>query len=396
MFADMMAAGMNSNAVFGSHAATVVEKQVIRWLGELTGFSKTPSGTLVSGCTIANLTGLATARNARAGVDVRRTGIRNTSGRLLVYGSKESHSSIVRALEILGLGSDAFRAVEVDSEYRIVPDALRGAIREDNANGARPLCVVGNAGTVNTGAFDDLSQLADICDEHGLWFHVDGAFGALVGLAGAAHLLRGVDRAHSLALDLHKWLHVPFDVGAVLIRDAEAHRRSFAMKADYITEFQTPIADGGERPVDLGLQMSRGFRALKVWMTLKTYGTAKLGRMMKMNIEQATYLASLVEREAELELSAPVSLSIVCFRYKPHVLHDFADAEVDRLNREILATLHSSGTAVPSHTVLNGRFVLRAAITNHRTRRADIEFVVREVKRLGRQMVARRAGASVG
>ncbi|MEM7200355.1 MAG: pyridoxal-dependent decarboxylase [Planctomycetota bacterium] len=387
MLADLLAGGLNSNTGFGDHGAIHVEQQVIAWLKEALGLPKQNSGTLTSGCTTANLTALTIARNTHAGGDVRATGIQDAA-RLTVYGSVETHSSNLRALEVLGLGRRAFRPIPTGADHRIDIDQLRERIRADRGDGCQPICIIGNAGTVNVGAFDDLSALADVAAAEGLWLHVDGAFGALTALSPRLRpLVRGLDRADSVAFDLHKWLHVPYDCGAVMVRDADRHHDAFRMSGAYLAHFESGLASGPINLMEHGLQMSRGFRALKAWMTIKEHGVDRLGAAIAQNVDQAAYLARRVEATAELQLVAPVPLNIVNFRYVP-VRLDGPVVDVDRLNREILAALHQSGVAAPSHTALEGRFVVRVSITNHRSRQEDFDLLVHEVLRLGRELDA--------
>ena len=379
--ADMLAAGMNPNMGGGDHVANHVEAQVLDWCKEMLGFPAEASGLLVSGGSMANLVGLAVARNARAGFDIRKRGVRDATGPLTVYGSVEMHSSIQKAVELLGLGGDALRQVPVNAEYEIDVAALERMLREDRSAGCRPICVVGNAGTVGTGAIDDLRGLATVAAREGLWFHVDGAFGALAALVPEYRpRLAGMEVADSIAFDLHKWMYVPFEAGCTLVRDADAHRRAFALRPDYLTHAERGLAAGNLWFSDYGLQLTRGFRALKVWMSLKEHGLDKYARLVRQNIDQARYLAEQIREAPDLELLAPVPLNIVCFRY---VTPRWDDAGLDALNQELLIQLHEQGIAVPSNLTLGGRFALRVAITNQRSRREDFELLVHEVRRIG-------------
>lgn len=387
VLAELLAATMNPNMGGGNHAAVYVERQVIDWCKEMMGFPAGASGLLVSGGSMANLVGLAVARNARAGVDVREEGVRAAAGPLTVYGSAEMHSSIQKAVELLGLGHAALRKIPVDREYRIDLSALVEAIRADRASGARPICIVGNAGTVNTGAIDDLAALADLCEREGLWFHVDGAFGGLARLAPALRpLVAGLERADSVAFDLHKWMYLPFEAGCILVRSAADHRNTFAVMPDYLAhDGERGLASGATWFSEYGVQLTRGFRALKVWMALKEHGAAKFGRLIQQNVDQARYLAGLVAAAPELELMAPVPLNIVCFRFKAPGLDDEA---LNRFNQELLIRLHESGVAAPSYTTLERCcYALRAAITNHRSRREDFDLLVQTVVRLGKELL---------
>lgn len=385
MLAEMLAAGMNPNMGGGNHGAAYVERQVIDWCKEMMGFPSGASGLLVSGGSMANLVGLSVARTVKAGFDVRKHGLQAAPYQLTLYGSSEMHSSLQKAVELLGLGSDALRKAPVDTEYRVDVQALASAIREDRSRGFHPLCVIGNAGTVNTGAIDDLNALAGICRQEGLWFHIDGAFGALATLSPELrHMVAGMERADSLAFDLHKWMYMPFEAGCVLVRREEDQRRAFSLTPDYLAHMgERGLASGANWPSDYGIQLTRGFRALKVWMSLKEHGTHKYGVLIRQNVEQAAYLASLVDAEPELERLAPAPLNIVCFRYKADGMDD---ESLNELNKELLTRMHESGSAAPSYTTLDGKFGLRAAITNHRSRREDFDLLVSETVRLGRQL----------
>lgn len=378
MFADMLAAGINSNSGFGDHCVMQVERQVIEWLREAVGFGG-DGGVLLSGCTMANLAGITLARNSRCGFDLRKEGLAAAPGPLTVYGSTEVHSSSIRGLEVSGLGRDALRKVATDSEHRVDVDALCHAVRADRAAGKHPIAVLANAGTVNTGAFDDLEALAELCEYEGLWLHVDGAFGALAALApGLRHKLKGIERADSLAFDLHKWLHVPYDAAVLLVRDRTRQYATFDMNGAYLSHLGSRLSDGPDNFMQQGLQMSRGFRALKAWMTIKEHGAKKLGALIQQNVDQAAYLAELIDAQPELERYGPVELNIVCFRYEPSDKALPAEA-LDELNRRILIDLHESGVAAPSHTNFDGRFLIRVAISNHRSRREDFDLLTREV-----------------
>ena len=387
--AEMLAAAMNPNVGGGDQIANHLELEVLGWLKEMMGFPPTSSGLLVSGGSMANLVGLTVARNAKAEADILEDGLAAAPRPMVLYASRETHNSVRKAVGLLGLGRRALREIAVDAEFRIDVAALRRAVAEDRKAGRHPFCVVGNAATVNTGAFDDLPALADLCRDEGLWFHVDGAFGALPAISPALRpLVRGMDRADSLAFDLHKWMYMPFEAGCALVRHSEEHYRSFTVPADYLSHTTRGIAAAPVWLSDYGVQLTRGFRALKVWMLLKEHGVDKYARLLEQNVAQALYLASLVEASPELELLAPVPLNIVCFRYRDPRLDD---AALDRLNEEILGDLQEEGIAVPSATVLGGRYALRVCIVNHRSRREDFDLLVAEVLRRGREKAARAA-----
>lgn len=388
MYAELLAAAADSIVGTCSYLSNnYVELQVLNWCKTMLGYPLNASGLLTSGCSASNLIGLAVARNAKAGFDLRSRGMRASQQPMIVYCSREAHSSIQKAVELLGFGSDALHQVPVNESMQIDPAALREAIRNDLESGLKPICVVGVAGTTNTGAIDDLSILADISAKEGLWFHVDGAFGAWAAIAPESkHLVAGMERADSLAFDLHKWMYLPYPIGCVLVRDAEEHRRTFSLTPMYLAHGE------GERGLtgidvpwfsDYGFELSRGFYALKAWMTIKEHGTAKFGRLIQQNIDQAHYLERLIEASSQLELALPVSLNVVCFRYIRPGLDDDA---LDNLNKQIEIELQECGTAVPSTVSIRGRRYLHAAITNHRSRRDDFNLLVQEVIRIGNSL----------
>ncbi len=381
MLAEMLAAAMNANLGGRDHAPIYVERQVIEWCRRIFGFPEGASGLLVSGTSMATLIGLTVARNHKAGGDPRQSGLSVQGGRLVAYSSDQAHGSVTKALEILGLGRDGLRPVPANAAYRMNPKALRQAIEADRQAGLRPFCVVATAGTVNTGAIDDLAAIADICAEHDLWLHVDGAFGAAIMLSETLRpRLAGIERADSLAFDFHKWLHVPYDAGCILLRDGALHRAAFSSRQDYLASAPRGLAGGDPWFCEYGPELSRGFRALKVWFTLKEHGTRRLARKIEDNCRQARTLASLVADHALLELMAPVPLNIVCFRFAP----PGATAKtLDRINGEIVAELQESGVAAPSTTRLKGALVIRANITNHRCRREDLDALMAAVVAAG-------------
>lgn len=369
MLADMLASGMNPHMAGFNQAPALVEHQVLDWLRQLMGFPPSSGALLVSGGTVANLIGLTVARdrwlNGQSLLGNRR--------RPVVYGSQETHAWVGKALRLLGLGNETFRPIAVDQNYRIDLNELRQTIESDLSQGFEPMALVATVGTVNTAAIDPLDELADLCAEKRIWLHLDGAFGALLKLApNLRDRVRGLDRADSLAFDLHKWMYLPFECACALVREGEAQRASFSLEGSYIEPEARGVIAGGLPFAQLGLELTRNFKALKVWMCLKTYGVQKMGRLIEQNVEQAGYLARLIQAQPELELAAPAPLNIVCFRYRG----------VD--NRELLTRLQESGCAVPSGTSLGGEFALRVCLVNHRTRRGDLDLLVQGVLELGR------------
>ena len=387
---DFLAAIQGSNLGGGNHAAGLMDNQVVNWCKEMVGFPSSSSGTLVSGGSMANIIGLTVARNAKAGVDVRERGVGAMPRPLRFYASDQVHSCHRKAMEALGLGNRALRRVPTDAALRIDIGALKATIAEDRDAGFRPACLIGTAGTVNTGAIDDLQALAALAAAEDMWFHVDGCIGALIAIAPEnASLVAGIERADSVALDPHKWLHAPFEAGCALVRDASAHRNTFAVTPEYLESTPRGLASG-QWLHDYGLQTSRGFRALKIWMALKEHGVEKFGRLIDQNIAQAGYLTRLIEAEPTLELTSPTAINIVCFR---HRLDGASEERLKAFNTEIMLRLQEDGIAALSDTTVQGRHCLRVAITNHRTRRDDLDLLVRETLRLGRLIQGRSEAA---
>lgn len=384
VLAEMLAAAANPNMGGASHSGNDVESQVIEWWKGALGYPAEASGLLVSGGSMANLVGLTVARNAHTGADVRKYGVDALAKRPILYCSTETHSSVQRAVETLGLGSDSIRFIACNDAYQIDVEAMEKAITQDHAAGLQPWCIVGNAGTTNTGSFDDLNRLADIAEKNGMWFHVDGAFGSLAALTPELRpLTSGMERGDSLAFDLHKWFYAPFEVGCTLVRNREQHRNAFTLTPDYLTHGERGIAAGKDWFSDYGIQLTRGFRALKVWMMVKAEGIDKYGRIIQQNVDQARYLVKLIEATPELEILAPAALNIVCFRYNDVTMDN---ALLDALNHELLVRIQESGVAIVTGTKIHGRQAIRMCNTNHRSRYEDFDLLVREVVRMGKEL----------
>jgi glutamate/tyrosine decarboxylase-like PLP-dependent enzyme len=383
--ADFLAASINPNLGGGRHAANLVEAQVVEWCKEIVGWPADSSGLLVSGGSMANLVGLAVARNAMAPLDVRKHGLQAIDKPMLVYASSEVHSCVQKTVEVLGLGTCALREIPVNDAYRMDLALLRRSVEADRELGALPICVIGNAGTINTGSVDDLDAIADFCAQEGLWFHVDGAIGAVLCLSpGHRRLVSGIERADSVTIDLHKWMHVPFEAACALVRDRQAHHDTFVLTHEYLEKSERGIASGPHWFSEYGLQLSRGFRALKVWLSVKEHGLDKYGRLIDRNIAQARQLTERLADQPQLELLAPTVINIVCFRFNPGRLDD---KRLNAINQELLMRLHESGIAAPSYTRLGGRYCLRVAIVNYRTREEDLDILVEATLRIGRELL---------
>ena len=377
LLGEMLAAGFNANLGGRDHMAIEVERQVLAWVRAWFGLPAQAGGLFVTGSSMANFMAVLVARTSALGSGVRAQGLPREGGRLTAYASSAAHSCLIRAMEMAGLGSDSLRILPVDGDGRMDLEALARTVAEDRREGARPFLVIGTAGTVDIGAIDDLAALASFAAAQGLWFHVDGAFGALAILApDLAPRLAGIQRADSLAMDFHKWGQVPYDAGYLLVRDGELQRQTFAAHPAYLRQAARGLAGGSPWPSEFGPDLSRGFRALKTWFTLKVHGTRRLGAVILQTCQLAQHLKGLVEAAPELELLAPVALNIVCFRHRGE--------DPDALNLRIVTALQETGIAAPSTTTLQGRLAIRAAIVNHRTQVRDLEALVAGVLALGR------------
>lgn len=385
MLAEMLAAGLNANLGGRDQIPIEVERQIARWMQGIFGFPETAAGLFVSGTSMANFIAVVVARDAAAGGEVRRAGVTARCGRLTAYGSTAAHGCIEKAMDLCGLGSEALRRIPTDDHGHMDLTALERAIEQDRRAGFEPFLVVGTAGTVDRGAIDDLAGLADLARREKVWFHVDGAFGALAMLAPTlAPKLRGIERADSLAFDFHKWGQVPYDAGFILVRDGALQRNAFAASSSYLLRETRGLAAGSPWPCDYGPELSRGFRALKTWFTLKVYGTEAIGAAIARSCELARYLEDRIAKTPELELLAPVELNIVCFRYRAQ--------DADRVNASIVVELQEQGMVAPSTTIIDGKLAIRAAIVNHRTGQAEIDELIEGTLTLGRRLTGEVCG----
>jgi aromatic-L-amino-acid decarboxylase len=369
MLAELLAGAMNANCGGRDHVGIAVERQVIAWAAEMLGMPASTSGVLLTGSSMANFIAVLCARYKMLGAGARANGI--GAAKLTAYASAGVHRCVPGALDMAGLGAQALRKIPVDKNFRMDLDALQAAIARDRADGCTPFLIVGTAGSVDVGAFDDLQALAGIARDAKCWFHVDAAFGALTALSPShAPLVAGIEQADSVAFDFHKWAQVTYDAGCVLVRDPDLHFATFAQQTSYLAAGQRGLAGGEPWPCDLGPDLSRGFRALKVWMTLSAYGSEQLGGIVATTCGLAQHLAARIRASNRLELLAPVTLNIVCF-----AITGFTAAQTESL----VADLQEAGLFAPSTTTLNGRLAIRAAIVNHRTNEADIDALVAEI-----------------
>jgi len=377
--ADFLASTLNANltAWRSAPAAVQFERLTIDWIRQILGFDANAGGLLTSGGSMANLSALATARTAHS----------HFAGRgLRIYASRETHFSIAKAAGLLGIGQENVCHLAVDELFRISLEALVAQIRADLTAGYRPFCVVANAGTVNTGAVDSLREIREIANQHHLWMHVDGSYGAFAILAPSAKdRLAGLEQSDSVALDPHKWLYLPVDVGCVIYRDPSRARAAFAHDAEY-----TRVIGGGVDEAfafwDYGPELSRRFRALKVWMLLKGVGLHSLGEAIEQNLTCARHLESLVQASDDFEMAAPIGLSIFCFRHVPLLLRNAPAQAIDTWNERLLVALQQDGSSYLSNTTLAGRFALRGCVLNYRTTLRDMEVLLDDLRRVGRSI----------
>lgn len=392
-YADLIASALNANITCwrSGPAGTEIEQVVVRWLGSLIRYDDNSKGLLTSGGSMANMIALLIASRSKGGVEAARKGLWNAGPPMTLYASEEVHMSIPKAADILGFGRDQVRTVSCDERQKMRVGELARVIEEDQTKGLRPFCVVASAGTTNTGVVDPLNQIADIARDFNLWFHVDGAYGAPGNLdERKTALFAGIERADSVSLDPHKWLYVPVDAGCLLFRDASAAVAAFSTdEADYI-KLHGHTDDAAFAYWDYGVELSRRFRALKVWLTLGYYGVRRLAEAISDDNSLAAYMGELVSSASDFELLAPVELSICCFRYVPAALKEAAlkenDEALNQLNEQIMAAVQKGGRAYLSNATVNGKFALRACITNFRTTKTDIEKTLEVVRDAARNI----------
>jgi len=384
-YADLIASALNANITCwrSGPAGTELEQLVVRWLGSLIEYDAEAKGLLTSGGSMANMIALLVASRRKLGTEASRKGLWNGGSPLIIYASEEAHMSIAKAADILGLGRDQVHVVACDDQKRMRVDSLRQQIETDLQESLRPCCVVASAGTVNTGVVDPLEEIARVASEFDLWFHVDGAYGAPGVLdQRKKHLFTGLTLADSVSLDPHKWLYVPVDAGCLLFRDANPVKATFSTdEADYI-KVHGHSDDEAFAYWDYGVELSRRFRALKVWLTLSYYGAHRIADAVSNDISLAAYMGELVSAADDFELLAPVELSICCFRY----VQAGRNTDLDQLNAAIMSRVQTSGRAYLSNATVNGHFALRACITNFRTTKSDIELTLETIRDAAREI----------
>jgi glutamate/tyrosine decarboxylase-like PLP-dependent enzyme len=382
IFADALAAAMNPSCAGGNHAAVYVERQVINWFKQMLGYPTDAFGLLVSGGSMAALTALTVARHAKCGFDVRAKGLREAPSQMVFYRSGEGHGCHQKAVELLGIGSDHLRTIDHDDAWRIRPDALAARIKQDRQDGLTPVAVIASAGTVNTGAIDPLDAIAEVCREYDVWLHIDGAYGAPAILSERYESsLAAISLADSVALDPHKWLCVPVEAGLVLIRHPETQRAAFSLVPPYLRTDGSSTGVGGPPWFsEYGFQQTRGFRALKVWMSLLHYGLEGYRAAVTRTLDLATTLTEMLRLSDDFEVCEPQNLGIVCFRFRPRIDGTRGESDLDTINRVALEQVQLAGDAFVSSTSLNGVFWLRACVLNPRTTVEDLHALLGAVR----------------
>jgi glutamate/tyrosine decarboxylase-like PLP-dependent enzyme len=378
MLTDLAVSSINSGSMF----LTYIDKQAIDWIKEMIEYPKEAGGAFVSGGSEANFTGLAVARNAKADIDMKTVGMQGVDRRMVLYGSDEIHHCLERSVELLGLGNDALRWIKTDDDCCISLNSLKESIKQDRKQGYHPFCVIGNSGTINSGAFDDLNALADLCERENLWLHIDGVFGCWVKLTEKyKHLTYGLERADSVAVDLHKWISMPYGIGCTLVKDRLALFSTFVYGHDakYLKSIEK-VGDALDTPWNLRLGLSLRHNALKAYMLLRAFGSDRYSSLVEQNIDQIHYLAELIRKEPNMELMAPVVSNVACFRYIPDGVDD---SDIEGLNQVILNELWKINALMISSTTINGRYMLRACNVNHRSTYSDFNVLIERIKSIG-------------
>jgi aromatic-L-amino-acid/L-tryptophan decarboxylase len=393
LISTMLNTAYNANNIRHRHAGAWVELQVLDWFKDILKFPCESCGLLTSGGSMANFAGLSAARTAMTGAESRQYGIAWSGVKgYTVYASSQTHFSVAKAWDQLGMGYANARKIAVDAEDRLDLVALKKQIAADRRDGYSPIAIVGTLMTVGTGAIDPMGDIADLAQDEKLWFHVDAAIGVALAFSDKyKHLAIGVERADSIAFDLHKWLQQPYDVGAVLVRHADGLKNAFSFDAPYLREIKGSVADPPVAFSDLGLELSRANRALPVWFSMQIHGVEAFGRVVEHNIDLAQYLVEQVSKAPSLQLLAPAPLNIVNLRFEPP---GAAEAGLNQLNEEILRQLHRRGIAVPSPTTIDGKMSIRVCIINHRTRKKDIDILVKAIGEIGLELIGKKKDAA--
>jgi glutamate/tyrosine decarboxylase-like PLP-dependent enzyme len=379
----MLNAALHSPNIIHHHAGTWVELQVLEWFREIFHLPKTTKGNLTSGGSLANFIGLAVARHAKGGRDIRGKGLKGR--RLTFYGSAATHYSVPKALDMLGLGSEAFRQIPTTDRLQVNVADLKRALRRDRKSGLQPAGLIANAGTVGTGAIDPLEELADLAQAEGLWLHVDGAIGAAIAFSERhKELLQGMSRADSIAFDLHKWLSQPYDVGCIMVAEGKALESAFDHRTAYTTVVKSSLTDSPIVFANRGPELSRALRGLPFWISMKTHGAKKFGQIIDKNIDQARFLEKLINNSATLEIVASGPISIVNFRYRGK--QSRSDRFLNSLNQQLVTEIQRRGLAIPSLYTINGKSCVRVCNLNQRSRRSDFESLVAACERIGSKL----------
>lgn len=379
ILAEMLAAAHNASVAGGDQAAVYVEHGVLNWIKNIFGFPQNAGAILTSGGSVASLIPLAVMRYVKAQGNVRTQGFSDESVPMVIYTSTQGHTCIQKAVELLGFGSNYLRKIPTNADFQMDTKVLKARIEADRAAGLHPVCIAASAGTVNTGAIDPLDEIADLCDQEGLWFHIDGAYGGF-GILGeqTTGLYKGIERADSIAVDPHKWLYMPTECGCALVRDAQAMRDTFSLVPPYLRDEKAlPWFS------EFGIQQTRGFRALKVWMVLQQVGEHGYRELISRDIALARHLQSCIRSRDDFKLAAAGPLSVTCFRYEPYGATDIAG-----LNKQLLDIVQREGHVFLTSTELNGEFTLRACIINFRTTEADLEQLLDVIADAGQRVLA--------